>query len=384
MKKTERLFDSDSYIKEFTAEVLSCTLSDGKYLTVLDRTAFFPEGGGQDSDTGYIAGTEISYVFEKDGIIYHVSENVIETGIEAKCSIRFDERFRRMQNHTGEHILCGVAHRMFGAENVGFHLSKEYVRVDFDIFIERDKLRIIEAEANKAIAESHPVKAWYPSPEELADIEFRSKKDICGNLRLVSIEGVDVCACCAPHVASSSEVGLLKITDSIKYKGGTRLEILCGSDAIELFRSEHDMLTEIAVASSSSRDCVKQVFERQKNEIATLSSKLKDAERRLFENELEKTAETEGNLCFFFDCDDAEEVRSFVNGAVKKCSGMCAAFFGHDGISYRYIIASSGIDLKASAAEINGAICGRGGGSPIMISGTASADRDTIKDYFMK
>ena len=380
--KTERLFDADAYLAEFSANVLSSSKEGEEYMTVLDRTAFFPEGGGQSSDAGTIGGVRVTHVFEKDGTVYHVTENEVPEG-SVLCSLDFAERYRKMQNHTGEHVLCGVAHNLWGCENVGFHLSEEYVRVDLDVFLDREKVSELERLANAVVTENHAVSSWYPSEEEIGGLDFRSKDGIEGAVRLVRIEGVDLCACCAPHVKSTAEVGLIKVLDSIKYKGGTRLSIVCGSDAVKLFIAEHAELTALAGSYSVKREDVAAAVDRQREELAAVTYKLKKAERGLMAYELLGVPETDGALCFFYDGADPENVREFLNGAAEKCSVACG-FIGNDKEGYSYIIRSDKADLKSLAKEINGAIDGRGGGSPAMIRGTCRAPRDAIEEYFKR
>jgi len=380
MEKTVRLFDADAYLHEFDAEVISSVESDGEYLTVLDRTAFFPEEGGQSCDRGTIANSRVSYVFEKDGVIYHRTGRLFDEGERVRGAIDFDERYRKMQSHTGEHVLCGTAHRLWGAENVGFHLSEEYVRVDLDVYLDHEKAAYLEREANRVIRENHLVTAWYPTAEELGSVDFRSKEGIVGDVRLVKIGSVDVCACCAPHVGSTAEVGVLKIVDSIKYKGGTRLEIVCGPDSVELFIKEHADLSELAASYSVKREELKDAVRRQREELAAVTYKLRRAEKELMAKELEGLCETERAVCFFYDDADVENVREFLNGAAAKCFAA-AGFIGSDG-NYRFIVRSDKTDLRARCREINDAIGGRGGGQPLMIQGSCTADRRTIEEFF--
>ncbi len=385
MESIYRLFDDDSYIKEFDAVVLDVFEEEGKSWAVLDKTAFFPEGGGQDADLGTLDGIEVLDVQEKDGVIIHYMASALEEGKTVHGEIDFKERFRRMQNHTGEHILSGIVHTLYGYENVGFHLSKEYVRVDFDGALSAEDVRKVEYLCNKAIVENHPVKAYYPDPETLDTIEYRSKKDICGKMRLAVIEGVDICACCAPHVASTGEIGLLKVTDFIKYKGGTRLEIVCGIDALEMFFAEHDMLSKIAVSASAKREEVPSVFERLNGEIRVLKGELSSVNRAYSEKLLSEIKYTSGNLCYFFGAGfDVNTMRDFVNGGKEKCKGVFAAFAGDDKKGYRYIAASNNVNMRENAPRINFAIDGKGGGSPQMIQGTANAEKEVIIDFFEK
>lgn len=385
LMETTRLFDEDSYIKEFDAEVTDVIQTERGCAAVLDRTAFFYEGGGQSADLGSLGGVKVLDVQEENGVILHYTESPLEKGQRVHGEIDFELRFRKMQNHTGEHILSGIVHRLYGFENVGFHLSDEYVRVDFDGVLTAEDIDRVERLSNKAIAENHRVKAYYPDPADLDGIEYRSKKDICGKVRLADIEGVDICACCAPHVAQTGEVGVLKITDFIKYKGGTRLSIVCGIDAVELFLSEHKMLNDIAVASSAKREEVPAVFERLNSEIRALKGELSSVNRAYSAKLLSEIKYTSGNLCYFFGAGfDVSAMRDFVNGGKEKCKGVFAAFAGDDKKGYRYIAASNNVNMRENAPRINFAIDGKGGGSPEMIQGTANAEKEIIIDFFDK
>ena len=383
MEKTLRLFDEDSYIKEFGAEVISCEKIERGYETVLDRTAFFPEGGGQGADPGFLGETEVLHVREKDGVIYHLTESPFEVGQKVTGKIDFDERFRRMQNHTAEHILSGIIHSLYGFQNVGFHLSEEYFRADYDGELGREDIKKLEVLINYAIAENHKIRAWYPDAETLAAIEYRSKKDICGNVRLVEIENVDICACCAPHVAMTGEIGVFKVTEHARYKGGTRIIAVAGSDAVKLFINEHEMLSGIASSFSAKREDVKAAVDRLSNECLGLKREISRLNRELLQTKLSSVEPTDGNLCFFFDKGyDTDAVREFVNSAVSKCKGVLAAFIGDDENGYRYIIASETTSLKDNCKTINAAINGKGGGSPQMICGTARAGKLEIEEFF--
>ena len=237
---TERLFDNDPYTIGFIAKVLSCEPADnGRYRVILDRTAFFPEGGGQPGDTGIIRtpdSTTVAKVLdtqEKNGEIQHITDTPLPCG-KVVGAIDFDLRYERMRNHSGEHLLSGFAHRLYGCTNVGFHLNDEAVTVDFDKQLTRPQLAELEESVNRLIAENVRITAFYPTPEQLAELDYRSKLELTENVRIVEIgtDGqFDRCACCAPHVESTAEIGMLLITDSINYKSGTRLTMVCGENA---------------------------------------------------------------------------------------------------------------------------------------------------------
>ena len=235
---TERLYDRDSNIKEFSATVLNCEKSGENYAVILDKTAFSPEGGGQESDRGNIGAAAVLDVRFVSGEIIHCTDRPLNIGEEYACNLNWDRRFRNMQNHSGEHIVSGIVHRLYGLNNVGFHLGAE-MTVDFDGAISREQLLEVERLANKAGWENVPIRAYYPDEKELKVLDYRSKMELTENVRIVDIKGYDLCACCAPHVKKTGEIGLIKILDSFKNKGGVRIFIKCGIDALDDYNDKY-------------------------------------------------------------------------------------------------------------------------------------------------
>ena len=214
-KTTRRLYYEDSHQREFDGEVLACETEGEAFQVLLDQTAFFPEGGGQYADTGALNGVRVLDVKDRKGMIWHKTEGPLEPGTRVHGIIDWEQRFDRMQQHTGEHIVSGLVHQRFGYDNVGFHLGEDYCTMDFSGPITREELKEIEREANRAVFADLPVTVFYPSKEELEDLEYRSKIEIQGQVRLVSIPGYDLCACCAPHMAHTGEIGLIKLVNMI-------------------------------------------------------------------------------------------------------------------------------------------------------------------------
>ena len=253
---TEKLYDADAYLKSFEAEVISCSAAgENSYAVVLDRTAFFPEGGGQKSDTGTLDDADVLDVRENNGQIIHYTNIPLKTGSVVKGTILFEERFRKMQNHSGEHIVSGLVHSLFGFDNVGFRLSDD-VTVDINGELSSDDIERIESLANKAVYENVTVNACYPDKETLKNLSYRSKLDLTENVRIVTIEGYDMCACCAPHVSHTGEIGIIKIISNERYKGGTRLHMVCGSDALKDYSIRYDNTRKTAVMLSVSHEDV--------------------------------------------------------------------------------------------------------------------------------
>lgn len=381
MEKTIRLFDSEPYNTRFSAAVLACECVGEAYEVVLDRTLFFPEEGGQSADTGTLEATLVMGVIEREGIIYHRVGTALPVGVTVRGEIDFASRFRKMQNHTGEHILSALAHTLFGLRNVGFHLGQQDVTADFDAELSDEQLLKMETRANEIVMECHPVRGYYPDAATLSTMEYRAKLALTENVRIVEIEGVDLCACCAPHVASTGEIGMIKILSHERYKGGTRVHFCCGYDALDAYRADLAQIKQISRALSVKTCEVAEGVSRLQGECEQLRMALAAANRELIAIKIESIPQTEGNLCLFEAC-DANTLRYLVNGALPKCSGICAAFSGTDDAGYKYIIAANGMDLRALSKEINAALSGRGGGSAQMIQGSCNATRDQIEAYF--
>ena len=229
---TEKLYEVDSYVQNFTAQVVSCTPVPGGFAVVLDRTAFFPEGGGQPCDTGRLGGARVLAVHTDGETITHTTDTPLTAGETVDGCLDWPARLDAMQQHTGEHILSGALHRLFGAENVGFHIGSPYVRMDTSIPLTQEQLAQAEAEANAAVRADTPVHCWVPDPETLARTDYRSKKELTGDVRLVEAGG-DCCACCGTHLTRTGEVGLIKIISFAHYKSGMRLAVACGQRAYD-------------------------------------------------------------------------------------------------------------------------------------------------------
>lgn len=381
MNKTKRLFDIEPYAERFEASVLSCEACHGGFSLVLDATLFFPEEGGQSADTGVIGESVVMGVDECDGVIYHRVARAFAVGERVTGKIDFPTRFRKMQNHTGEHIISSLVQKHFGLRNVGFHLGSDDVTADFDGELSGEQLTMIETLANEIVAKNHTVLGYYPDADTLAHMEYRSKIDLAENVRIVKIEGVDLCACCAPHVARTGEIGMIKILAADRYKGGVRVHMICGHDALDAYRADLAQIKQISAALSVKRTEVAEGVARLQSENERLRAELAATKRELLAHMLEKIELTEGNLCLFEEC-DANTLRYLVNGALPKCAGICAAFSGTDETGYKYIIAANGMDLRAMSKEINEAISGRGGGSAQMIQGSCTAKREEIEAYF--
>ena len=376
---TEKLYYIDSHLFDFEATVLDCRQVEKGWAVILDRTAFFPEGGGQPADTGFIGAAPVRDVQEQGGEILHFCGEALPVGAHLPCRVEREKRLVRMQNHSGEHIVSGLAHRLFGCENVGFHMGEDCMTIDFDRELSWQQLMEVETLANEAVRENLPVLCSFPEGEALEKLEYRSKLDLTENVRIVEIPGIDRCACCAPHVERTGEIGLIKILDAERHRGGMRLSLCCGMLALRDYRVKQENIAAISQALSAKRHetagAVSRLLseqQRSKERIAALSMEL----ARL---KAERCPVTEGNLCVFDNVLDEVALRELVNLLMEKCGGIAAAFSGSDETGYRYIMGSRRVDLRRCAKEINRLIDGRGGGKPQMIQGSATADAERIR-----
>ena len=379
---TEKLYYLDSHLFVFDAEVLSCREGKGGWEIVLDRTAFFPEGGGQMADTGRIGEAHVSDVHERGGEIRHLCDRPLEPG-RYDCEIDRERRLRRMQNHSGEHVFSGIAHQKFGVENVGFHMADECMTIDFDRELSWEELSEVEYEANLAVRANVPVRAYFPEAEELAALEYRSKKELSGAVRIVEIAGIDRCACCAPHVSATGEIGAIKLLTAERHRGGVRLTLLCGMDAIDDYRRKQQSAAAISALLSAKRDEITPAVERLLENEAGLKERLSVLSMGYAGLLSERYEPTEGNICVFDAVLSDASARELVNRLGEKCA-VAALFLGSDEEGWRYIIGSRRVDLRACAKTINAAISGRGGGRSEMIQGSASASAETIQSWFDK
>ena len=377
---TEKLYDYDAYIKEFKADVISCTPCEGGHKVILNKTAFFPEEGGQYSDKGFLNSTAVFDVQIENGEIVHYCSDPLSGEITGK--IDWERRFRNMQNHTGEHIISGLIHSLFGGENVGFHLGEAEVTCDYDIELTDRQLKTVELEANKAIYKNLQVTAYYPDDEERKTVNYRSKKEIDEKLRIVTVNSVDCCACCAPHVKSTGEIGIIKILSSMRLRGGVRLFIACGLDAFSDYSMKHGEIKAIsALLAAKPQECALGV-ERIAESLKVQIHKSNLLSSRLWESKIEKIEKTDRDIIIFSDCDDTKTLRELVKKANKKSGSMCAAFSGNDIEGYSYIIFSETRDVGVLAKDINQKLSGRGGGRNPIIQGSVKATVKAIKDYF--
>ncbi len=377
---TIKLYENDSYIKEFSATVFSCQEKDGAYYVVLDKTAFFPEGGGQDADKGKIGDADVLDVQIKNEVIYHKVAKSFDENETVACSVDWETRFSRMQNHTGEHIVSGVIHSLFGYNNVGFHMNDALVTFDVDGPLTEDDIKTIELKANQAIYDNKSVKAIYPTADELDDYDYRSKLDITEGVRLIEIEDYDLCACCAPHVAKTGEIGIIKIIGFIPYKKGTRIEMICGLLALNDYSNLHSTNKSVMNMLSAKRFEIAESVERIQNELTSARAENKKLLSELATLKMEK--HINGNtVCVFIDGVSYDELRNCSNSLVEEFE-YCYLFSNTDADNYIYVVSSKENNVRELVQTLNKTFNGKGGGRDTYAQGKIVASKEDILNYF--
>ncbi len=378
---TEKLYDKDAYCKEFDAVVLSCMLKDGRYYVELNRTAFFPEGGGQAPDKGCIDGATVIDVQEENGVILHTLLTELPVGRTVHCIIDWELRYSRMQSHTGEHILSGIVNSMYGYDNVGFHMNDRIMLVDFNGSLLPDDIEKIELCANRAVYSNADVRAYYPTKEELEVLNYRSKKEIDGAIRIVSIGyDVDCCACCAPHVAKTGEIGVIKVLDFYSYKQGTRIEMTAGINAFMEYMRLNLANKELMQELSAPRESIVDAVRERSAAYQTLKAECHNYARRaaLLALDLHEA----GNYVYAIaEKLSFDELRYCVNSLIADRYEGAMLFSKQDEDGCIYVVSSKVNDVREIAKKLNERFLGKGGGQAAYCQGkiTVKAKEDIIE-----
>ena len=374
---TEKLYYADSFLTEFTARALSCEKSKNGWEVQLDRTAFYPEGGGQPSDHGTLGGAAVSDVRERDGVIYHTCDRALEVGSQAAGTIDFQRRFDFMQQHSGEHIVSGILCGRFHCDNVGFHIGHELVTIDFNAVLTAEDVQEVELLANRYIWEDHPIRVSWPSQAELDALHYRSKKALSGAVRIVTWPEADCCACCGTHVRSSGQVGCVKLISCQKFREGVRIEMAAGGRALAYINAIAQQNSQVSQLLSAKPTATAAAVERVQKELYTLRGRVTALEESDFARKAQLYAGA-GDVLLVEGAMSAESIRKLCTAVQESAGGRCAVFAGEDGM-YQYAVSQPDGDLRALAKEINAALNGRGGGKPGFIQGSVQAGAADIQ-----
>lgn len=373
-----KLYDEDSYIRKFTAIVEKCIPQKNGYAVLLSQTAFFPTAGGQECDGGTLDGQTVSAVFIEEGNVYHLVKNPIDEGKTVTGEIDWNERFRKMQHHSAEHIVSGIAFSKFGLSNVGFHLDSNGVTIDYDAEITEKQLSELERLANEAVWKNLEIRSSYPTEKELEDINYRSKTDILDRIRIVEIDGVDVCACCAPHVKRTGETGVIKFTEMIRHRGGVRIKMICAGDALcdytEKQKNAQSISKMLSVPQNEAADAVL----RLKTELETVKREKNEIIKNFAIYQAKNIPKTDGNFYLFTEISEKNALRVLANEGKIRVGGIFAVFSGDDKKGYSYIItAKSGV--LEFVKSLNSELSSRGGGKDDMAEGYILKSKSEIE-----
>ena len=357
------LYYKDGYLKEFEAVVKECIEEDKKIKIILDNTAFYPEGGGQPSDTGFIDNVRVLKVEEKENEIYHIVDKKINVGKKVFCKINFDVCFQNMQNHTAEHIVSGIICKKYNTSNVGFHIGKDFVTLDFKITLSEKQLREIESMANNAIYENIEVISKIYTPEEIKSINYRSKIELKEEVRLVKINKYDICACCGVHVKRTGEIGIIKLLKSEKYKSGIRIYMLAGKQALENYNMVYNQISKISSVLSLKLDEVEEGVSNLIKEIEKLKKDKNNLTDILFENEI-NNMETKESIILIKNDLNMKDMKNYCLKLKKKTTKIAGII-----CNGRFLIMSDNVNLKEKFEVLKENLDIKGGGNALLIQG---------------
>lgn len=379
----EKIFYEKPYVCEFEAKVISCEKGKEYYEIILNKTAFYPEGGGQPSDMGVLGGVNVIKVQEKGGLFVHYTDAPLEKGAAVTGKLDWDRRFINMQQHSGEHIVSGLIHAIYGYDNVGFHMGSEEMTIDLNGALTWEQLMAVERRANAVVYQNLPLQITYPTSEELDVLEYRSKKELTGQVRIVEVPGADVCACCGTHVSRTGEIGLIKFLSMINYKGGVRITMACGRKALLDYEKKTEQTNCLSSLLSAKPELITEAVERLLKEKSEQEYRFENVMRELLELKAKGYKECGQGLLVFEQGLSSVQVRRFCELLLEKGKGsVVAVLSAKEGGGYHYCAGSRTFDMMPLGKTLNALLSGRGGGSALMIQGTFLADEPVIREVF--
>ena len=378
----EKLYEQDPFLTRFSAHVESCIQGKRGYDVILDQTAFYPEGGGQPYDLGVLGPVQVLEVHEREGRVVHTCDGPLEPGAQVEGQIDWERRFDLMQHHSGEHIVSGIAHAKWGCDNVGFHMGSDFITIDLNVLLDGEQLQELEEAANRYIWEDHPISITFPSPEQLATLEYRSKKALTGRVRIVSFPGADTCACCGTHTATTGQVGQIKILASENYKGGVRLSVVCGGRALREAQAMRSRQADIGALLSAKADQTAVAVHRVYDEYTALKFAHFGLCQQLFDAMAAQLGPDETSIRVVpgLDPDGLHRLAARLSEAT---TGLCAALTPNEK-GTGYCIARSGGDVRPLTKALNAALNGRGGGKPGICQGSCTATPEQVEEFLRK
>ena len=377
---TTKLYYEDSHLKAFTATVTGCAPAKKGWEVTLDATAFYPEGGGQASDTGILGEAKVLSVREDGEEIFHLCDKPLEVGSTVAGEINWDRRFDLMQQHAGEHIVSGIIHKRYGWHNVGFHMGADVVTIDFDGPVPAEDLQEIEDAANNAIWQDLPIKCWYPTPEELPTVPYRRKKDLPWPVRIVEFPGYDICACCGTHPKTTGAIGLVKLFSCVKFHEGVRMEMACGKRALTMLNSAYEQNKQVSQAFSAKIGETGLAARRMNDALAAEKFRASALEKQLFAHIAQGYAGKAFAVHFAKDL-SPNSCRELCD-AIADFAKVAVTLSGSDETGYCLCVLSRTEDAKAIGDAAAKALNGRGGGKKEAFQGRIAATQGQIENFF--
>ena len=380
--ETEKLYYAGPFLREFTATVLGCEAAKGGFAVTLDRTAFYPEGGGQPADHGTLGGAQVTDVHEKNGVVFHTCDKAVEIGSTVTGTLDWARRFDHMQQHSGEHIISGILCADYHCDNVGFHLGADVVTIDYNADISWEQALDAERKANEAIWADRAVEVTYPDKAALDALDYRSKKELTGQVRIVTFPGADCCACCGTHVLRAGQVGMVKVLSCQKFRDGVRLEIISGRRALAYLGKTYDQAKAIGQQLSVKPQDTAAAVERTVEELTAAKVRMAHLEEQVFFHMAEENA-GKGDTVLFQSAMKSDSVRKLADAVAHRCGGLAAVFAGADGDKYNYaLVRCDGGDIAPLVKDLNRALNGRGGGQGGFAQGSVQANKAEIEAFF--
>ena len=377
----EKLYYQDILLKEFTATVLSCEKQDKGWDVTLDRTAFYPEGGGQAADTGTLEGIPVLHVREEGEQVIHLLAAPLTAGQRVQGVIDYPHRFDLMQQHTGEHIVSGIINRKYGYHNVGFHMGADTITIDFDGVIPPEDLPELEQLANEAVYRNLPVKIFTPAPEELPLVRYRTKRALPWPVRIVQVPGYDSCACCGLHVQYTGQIALIKLFSCVKFRSGSRIEMLSGKRAFDYLNENYRQNLLVSRAFSAKPLETGEAARRMNEQVEALKGKIAALETEQF-RAIAQSCAGKGDVLIFREGLDSVMVRRLADLVADSCGATAAVFSGSDETGYSYCLVTRCGDLRSFGKNMNQALSGRGGGKAEFQQGSVKAGKESILEHF--
>lgn len=379
--EVRKLFYEDCHLTRFTAKVTGCAETEKGWLVTLDATAFYPEGGGQACDLGTLGEARVLDVREREENIVHLCNRPLPVGQTVEGSIDYARRFDLMQQHTGEHILSGLINARYGYHNVGFHVGKSGMEIDFDGPIPSEDLPELERAANEAVWKNLPVRCWYPEKADLPHVGYRTKKDLPWPVRIVDVPGYDKCACCGVHVANTGEVGMIKILSCVKLRDGVRLELVCGQRAYDYLNRIFDQNRQISQLLSAKMPDTAVAAKRMADQLQAEKYRSAGLEKQLFRFIAESYVNC-GDVLHFEPDLAPLSVRELADAIAERCGGVAAVYSGTDEAGYALCLICKNADVKELGCAMAKALDGRGGGKPGSWQGSVKATRAQMEEFW--